>query len=467
MRALADLSRRFRWVECQFRSIIDCPQSEDLLDQLLVSLPRSLDETYERMLLNIPHTAKSYARRMLCLLCGTKRPFTLEELIDGIAVELDPRPSYNRKRRLKNAAAIQQVCPGFLDLDLDPKTGHTLVRIAHFSVQEYLESERISQQKASSFSMRRPDVHREIARICLTVLLEPAPIGLSEYSRQYPIASYAAKYWSNHYKDGTRDVEAESQALLLMQNRLERWVSLWNLDREDGKRSSIVPTSLYYASSLGLYNIVCGLIVDTSADVNAYGGTHGTALQAAAAHGHKEVVQLLIDRGANVNAKGGADVNALQAAVIHGHKEAVQLLLNHGANVNDYGGHMGYPLFAALHDNKEEIVQLLLDGGASVHVAGGVYGTALVTAAIHGSSEVIQLLLDRGANVNTNPGRYGSALHAALAHGRDKEVIKLLIDRGADVNAFGGQHNYVLRAAKGDKEIIQLLLDRGADGSVL
>ncbi|KAF9780665.1 hypothetical protein IL306_000013 [Fusarium sp. DS 682] len=38
----------FRWVECQFKALANCPQSEDLLERLLDSLPQTLDETYER-----------------------------------------------------------------------------------------------------------------------------------------------------------------------------------------------------------------------------------------------------------------------------------------------------------------------------------------------------------------------------------------------------------------------------------
>ncbi|RYP57562.1 hypothetical protein DL770_010640 [Monosporascus sp. CRB-9-2] len=126
----------FRWVECQFKALISCPQSEDLLDQLLESLPETLDETYERMLENIPRTSQAYARQMLVLLCGAKRPLTVSELIDGIAVEINDTPSFNVKRRLKDANAIQQVCPGFIESAADPETQSVTVRIAHFSVQE-------------------------------------------------------------------------------------------------------------------------------------------------------------------------------------------------------------------------------------------------------------------------------------------------------------------------------------------
>ncbi|KAJ7179719.1 ankyrin repeat-containing domain protein [Mycena filopes] len=67
---------------------------------------------------------------------------------------------------------------------------------------------------------------------------------------------------------------------------------------------------------------------------NVEGGEYGSALQAAAWNGNKEVVQLLIDHGADVNAEGGEYGNAVQAAALHGHKEVVQLLIDHRADVN-------------------------------------------------------------------------------------------------------------------------------------
>lgn len=47
------------------------------------------------------------------------------------------------------------------------------------------------------------------------------------------------------------------------------------------------------------------------------------ALQTASRRGHKKVVQLLLDRGANVNATGRPDGSALQAAAYWGHKEVI------------------------------------------------------------------------------------------------------------------------------------------------
>jgi ankyrin repeat protein len=72
------------------------------------------------------------------------------------------------------------------------------------------------------------------------------------------------------------------------------------------------------------------------------------ALQAAAGNiGHQAVVQLLLDNRAEVNAQGGEHGNALQAAAHEGDQAVVQLLLDNGAEVNAQGGHLGNALQAA------------------------------------------------------------------------------------------------------------------------
>ena len=72
----------------------------------------------------------------------------MQELIDGIAVEIDSA-RLNDKRRLQNADDIFQICSEFIEIetDLDDQYHYLaksndeveltkVVRIAHFSVQE-------------------------------------------------------------------------------------------------------------------------------------------------------------------------------------------------------------------------------------------------------------------------------------------------------------------------------------------
>ena len=134
---------RFRWVECQLKSLQSCPRSEEHLDKVLNSLPQSLDETYERMLCNIDNNWIEDTRRILTLLCFAARPLTVLELIDGIAVETEGSIGLNSKKLLQDSNDIREICLGFIDIGYDAdlieiayhkEDVMPTVRIAHFSV---------------------------------------------------------------------------------------------------------------------------------------------------------------------------------------------------------------------------------------------------------------------------------------------------------------------------------------------
>lgn len=129
-----------------------------------------------------------------------------------------------------------------------------------------------------------------------------------------------------------------------------------------------------------------------------------TALQAAAASGHLDVVKPLVDNGADVNTAGPAGT-ALHASAEAGHIDVVKLLLDNGADI---------------------------DAGSTTN-----YGTALRAAASGGYIDVVKTLLDRDADVEgaaaPSPFTSGTALQAAVEGGH-LDVLKMLLDHGAAVN---------------------------------
>lgn len=192
----------FRWVECQFTAIARCPVSERLLDKVLTSVPETLEATYERMLLNIPRPSHDDARRLLRLLCCAREPLTVEEAIDGIAVDLEPEPArYDPERRLANAAALRELCPGLTTVGPVEYGARATVRLAHPSVREYLESDRIRTQPAAAAPfavISSEDAHAEMARVCMAILLDPVPTGFVDYLERHRMAHYAATHWAEH-----------------------------------------------------------------------------------------------------------------------------------------------------------------------------------------------------------------------------------------------------------------------------
>jgi ankyrin repeat protein len=461
------------------------------------------------MLLNIAPASRADALRILTLLCFAKRPLTIPELIDAIAVELGDSPRFNPDRRLETMDEIHKVCPGFIEVDeplvevdehldkvdrfddvdeledydesvfiVERLPEPATVRIAHFSVQEYLESDRILHRKAAEFGVRKREAHTEIACICLTYLLEPALSTSMNQLEEYPLAKYATKTWYIHHLSGDQsDDRVQRQALRLFQNAAEfnNWVKIY----EDGfypGRVIEMGSPVYCASFLGLDLILSKILdgsVASSSDpwgqevssiINAQSGFYGNALCAAIEEGHESTSRLLIEKGANVNADKGLRRTALRIASANGHKAIVELLIEKGADIHAGSFYSGTALYTAAERGHKAIVELLIEKGAAVNVQGGYYRSALLAAAYRNHEDIMKLLIENGADINAQTGEFGTALQGA-AHESSEATLKLLIENGADINAQGGLFGTALAiaATRSSEAIVKLLIENGAD----
>ncbi|KAJ5835750.1 NACHT nucleoside triphosphatase [Penicillium robsamsonii] len=443
----------FRWAFCQLDSLARC-RHEVAMKKALVSLPENLNETYRRMIANIPDELKSDAIRLLQFLVHSKRPLKLAAAIEIIATQTENESQgFDIKRRLFHENDIMDYCPGLVTIVHDPRK---VLHLTHFSVKEYLLKENQFNDTTASVS---------ITRTCLTYLTDITGSN-KEITQHFPLARSAAELLTGHVSlaQASEDIVRMTVRFLERDATFQRWGRLYQADRSwvnhpgppEGSR-------LYYASFFGLV-IAAQELISNGADVNAQGGHYGNALQAASLQGYQDMVKLLLDNGADINAQGGEDGNALQAASLRGHRDIIKLLLDKGADINAQGGFYGNALQAASRQGYQDIVKLLLDNGADINAQGGIYGNALQAASHQGYQDIIKLLLDNGADVNAQGGHYGNALQAALIKGH-RDIIKLLLDNGADVNAQGGEYGNALQAtsSEGDQDMVKLLLDNGAD----
>ncbi|KAH7187396.1 hypothetical protein DER44DRAFT_130688 [Fusarium oxysporum] len=403
----------FRWAACQLESLARC-LSPKAIKAALGSLPRDLNETYYRMLHNIPSEYKSGAIRLLQFLVYAKRPLSLSETIEVLATQIDQEPrGFDVDGRLCQKADVLRYCPSLVIIAKVTNYAETVeeLHLAHFSVKEYLlEQAQFDLESASNV----------ITRTCLTYLGD-IKNNCSTIRSDFPMARYAAEYWTEYAvsAETSEEIVRITVKFLKDETTFQLWCHLYQADLpwEDEPGPPRAPR-LYYTCLAGLAGAARDLTTE-GADVNAQGGEYGNALQAASSEGHLEIVQILLDKGADVNAQGGYCGNSLQAASYDGNLEVVQLLLGKGADVNAQGGEYGNALQAALNGGNLEIVQLLLDKGADVNAEGGEHDNALQAALNGGNLEIVQLLLDKGADVNAQ------TLQAA-SHGGNPEIIQLL-----------------------------------------
>jgi hypothetical protein len=318
-----------------------------MLRKSLASLPRTLDQTYDRILTAISEEYAEYAMRILQWLTFSARPLSVEEVTEVVAIDVARDVAFDRDEVLEDPLEALNICSSLVTIttnEVDRKSGSAqrIVALAHYSVQEYLVSDRIRQGSAKQYSMQEAACQSAITRGSLKYLMQLQQPLERETLQVFALARYSAEFWSSHLrKTGDGGEQASQLAASLMAKEEPaylHWIQLHDPDHSwEGpnleKSLDSVPMPLYYAALLG-FSTVTRLLLNAGADVNAQGGSYGDALQAASAGGHEQVVKTLLDAGADVNAQGGYYGDALRAASAKGHEQVVKTLLSAGAEVS-------------------------------------------------------------------------------------------------------------------------------------
>ncbi|KAF3934310.1 Ankyrin-1 [Dactylella cylindrospora] len=477
----------FRWASCQLDALENCLERHSL-EQALNSLPKTLNETYTRIIRNIPQEYTPNAIKILQFLTYSQRPMRVKEAVDAIAVNIDGNKDqyFDPEYRLPDPSEILCYCSSLVvavpaNDGSNKVDGESALQLAHFSVKEYLTSIELGGEIGKSFE--RAYAKASISKICLAYLLQLDVSSSWTKMKKFPFAAYCAASWM----DFAADAESTDPAL---QDFIRRFFcngkglhhncyNFASIDTPwapppDGHLWSTrkVVSELYYASCGGLVNTV-EYLLGQDADVNATGGHYYTALNCASAKGHEKVVELLLDKGASIELQDdsethgwhGRDIGegtALYHASYYGHESIVRLLITNGAEINSKGGSYGTALQAASAGGHIGTIKLLLENHAEVNAYVGGRATALQLASERGREDIVQLLLLHGAEVNMSCGRRKYAL-AYASGGGHLGVVNLLLNNGADINPQYGSPALQLASGKGYTEIVRLLLEKGAD----
>src|SRR5579862_7847890 len=174
---------RFRWAVCQLDALRNC-LTLPMLRKALASLPKTLDDTYARILCSIDEEHSKNALKILQWLVYSARPLQLEEVAEVIAVDIEDNPRFDTKRRLPEPRDILTICSSLITIVTG--VANEQVRLAHFSVREYLVSERIQ----TGYSIREMPANISIAETCLAYLLQfERPNSLTpRTTKKYPLS---------------------------------------------------------------------------------------------------------------------------------------------------------------------------------------------------------------------------------------------------------------------------------------
>jgi hypothetical protein len=442
---LSHTSRRFRWVFCQLEVLRHCFPAN--LRGALEELPKSLDETYKRILNEINNTNRVHAYRLLQCVAVALRPLRVEELAEVLAFDLPSGglPKLNSSWRWEDQEeAVLSACSSLVSVIIDH--GSRVVQFSHFSVKEFLTSDRLGScvEEVSQFHIPVEPSHAILAQACLGVFLCLDDHTTAASAKKIPLYRYAAKYWAGHAQVGNVELQIKDALdyFFDMDNphfsvlaRLEHQRDLLRVSMDEeptGVPRSAAP--LYYAAWRGLYGLVERLIIKDSQQVNQLGGYVGTPLHASVLEGHMEVSQLFLAHGADINSRCADNYTPLHSGSLQGHLRIVQWLLDHGADV----------------DPKEK-------GG----------WTPLHFSAANGHLDVCRILLKHNADVNSQDEDGLTPLHKAsrrLGEG-STVIVRLLLDYGADVRVRNLEGKTASEVARGPEreQIVQLLSQHSSE----
>lgn len=385
-----------------------------MLRKALISLPKTLDDTYSQALCRIDEEhAEMTFKIFQWLICST-RPLYIDELAEVVTIDGQSDKHFDPERRFPEPRDILRLCPSLLvstigESYLDNNNHFhnsskaQQVKLAHFSVKEYLLSERIRSSPASRYAVTETHANASIAEDCLTYVLQfdrpyftiPSIIESSHLRR------YAANHWPNHISKACKESDkANKLAMELFESDIpyRNWVLF--TEGYDSFRSNYcqIPTPLYYASSFGLFQIARHYI-GKGEKLNVQCGPGGSALDMAVLSGHVDIVQLLLETGANPQVTEGLYGPPLHVASNRGYTQIVKLLLEKGADIKCTNiDCIDAPLYGttaleeAAREGHEDIVRLLLDRHEDIKDAGDIYEAALEAAQRRGNTGVVSLL---------------------------------------------------------------------------
>jgi ankyrin repeat protein len=517
-----------------------------MLLKTLQSLPMTLDATYDRMLASINPELKDFARRLLILLCFSATPLRVCELTESLAISVDGDGGYfDFGDKMSGVHDLLTICPGMIkveekenvrqsaltqerDSDFSNRAILTrvknadrrIVSLAHFSVREYLVSDRVLQYgKSCEFHLQPSLCHAWIAKICLIYLSMPGfqlpyldLFRRDWYTGTFDFFPYASQNWADH---GTRSGQELSLVPLVKKifNSGSIHIASFSLDEDyfthyqgcvrmakgcilPKDRISIGIKWLAYQGTAGILEAVLAhpwdfMGIDTqtffwkdafdyypsSSHQQASGIKclaayerrskfyHDGAVNIATRKGNWRVVDLLLENFFRPIKNQSVVLDPLQIAARNGLDKTVALMLPEGESL-DPGAYppssetpsSQHPILMAARNGHVSTVQTLMARGVSKRLEGRHGVTPLLIAARRGHVQLVEFLI----SYKLEKYEKKSTLQTS------EELFRLASPTPSTLSYIDHQTDYgstaAMRAAEcGHFEVVKLLVESSAD----
>ena len=392
---------------------------------------------------------------MLQCLVAAVRPLYVEELAELLAFEFDVAqggiPKYHSALRLDDQTqAVLSTCSSLVTIINERWSGRQVVQFSHFSVKEFLVSNRLAPPSLGNISRYHiclGPAHTTLTQACLGLLLHSDDHVMKEILDDSPLADYAARHWVEHaqFEDVASCVKDGMETLFdLDKPHFEAWVGRYNIDwRVRRLDISEGANPLYYAVLCGFYDLVEHLAIKHPQYVNSFGGNCRFPLLAALGQGHVEVAELLLKHGTDIDVREAKGRTILLVALT----------------------------WFTFHDNLPNIVEFLLTHGADVNARDATFTSSLHLAAEYGMRQVLEILLKHRADVNSQDNNDRTPLHILSGSKFYEDILLgptlLLMEHGAEVDKrdMANQTPLHLAIHWNRFRLTGILLEHGADSN--
>ena len=348
---------------CQLDCLRNCLTVAQLQEELN-RLPKTLEETYERILLGIDKNHLDNALKILQWLAFAARPVKIEEAAEMLAVNVSDPSFYDYNRRLLDTRDVANICSTLVtiskasiydELQVAPtydqyefdrmEESFESIRLAHLSVKDYLLSRRTQLSSAFTFATDVKSANTFMAQTCLGYLMNPTFSTqdcqvILELLSKWPLYHYAAHSWPFHIREAGETLDAETWNLLQRFFATKHTPGGGNFAKWANALTPYAPLKriqqtepFFYAASFGMTSLMRKFKeTEPGLDIEAPGGQYrSTPLHAAAYRNHPNAVKLLLEMGANPFSKNIEEESSLVWSILRGHKEVQKLLEEHGA----------------------------------------------------------------------------------------------------------------------------------------
>ncbi|KAI9926525.1 hypothetical protein MW887_004293 [Aspergillus wentii] len=198
---------RFRWAELQIKRLEECHVEDDILDAL-DTIPVNLEATYRNVLERIQPRHQKKAQLILTWLSFSMVPMTLEAVAAAASLPL--------------TRSVMEICTSAL-ISVSPTDN--IVRLAHFSVKEFLVSE--DSMKDVNWCISSADLcHALIAERSIQCLLDTDEDLTQEAAEKQPLLQYAGKFWDAHFRQAGNPQPPELQDKALLDRNANSFESI-------------------------------------------------------------------------------------------------------------------------------------------------------------------------------------------------------------------------------------------------